>query len=154
MTSLIKPVQAASTGQPAYSQTFPCEPSTARIGRKLVRYVLGAVVHDVQELQAVRVGPDVGLLEQFAGRPDGEGFALVELAGRQMPPAVAVGVASLREQDLAARAEKDMGFDGGCAGRPLMIPGGWGGDWVSVSEGRALQVVDHAQHRLPYRRSC
>jgi anti-sigma regulatory factor (Ser/Thr protein kinase) len=41
MTSLIKPVQAAPTGHPAYSQTFPCEPSTAQIGRKLVRDVLG-----------------------------------------------------------------------------------------------------------------
>lgn len=41
MTSLMKPVQAAPTGHPAYSQTFPCEPSTAKIGRKLVRDVLG-----------------------------------------------------------------------------------------------------------------
>lgn len=41
MTSLTRPVQAAPTGHPAYSQTFPCEPSTAKIGRKLVRDVLG-----------------------------------------------------------------------------------------------------------------
>jgi len=37
MTSLSTPVQAAPTGPPAYSQTFPCEPTTASIGRKLVR---------------------------------------------------------------------------------------------------------------------
>ncbi|MFF2331229.1 MULTISPECIES: ATP-binding protein [unclassified Streptomyces] len=41
MTSLIKPVQAAPTGHPAYSQTFPCEPSTAEIGRRLVRDAFG-----------------------------------------------------------------------------------------------------------------
>ncbi|MGP4088260.1 ATP-binding protein [Streptomyces sp. KR55] len=40
MTSLSTPVQAASVGHPAYSQTFPCEPSTAEIGRRLVRDVL------------------------------------------------------------------------------------------------------------------
>ncbi|MDH6630057.1 anti-sigma regulatory factor (Ser/Thr protein kinase) [Streptomyces sp. LBL] len=42
MTSLSTPVQPAPTGHPAYSQTFPCEPSTAEIGRKLVRDALGA----------------------------------------------------------------------------------------------------------------
>lgn len=41
MTSLSTPVQAAPTGHPAYGQTFPCEPSTAEIGRKLVRDALG-----------------------------------------------------------------------------------------------------------------
>ncbi|MBT2420754.1 ATP-binding protein [Streptomyces sp. ISL-22] len=40
MTSLIKAVQAAPTGHPAYSQTFPCEPATAEIGRQLVRNAL------------------------------------------------------------------------------------------------------------------
>ncbi|MCX4970112.1 ATP-binding protein [Streptomyces sp. NBC_00654] len=40
MTSLSKQVPYASVGHPAYSQTFPCEPSTAEIGRKLVRSVL------------------------------------------------------------------------------------------------------------------
>ncbi|WP_329218297.1 ATP-binding protein [Streptomyces sp. NBC_01485] len=41
MTSFSTTVQAAAVGRPAYSQTFPCEPSTAEIGRKLVRDVLG-----------------------------------------------------------------------------------------------------------------
>ncbi|MEU2428147.1 ATP-binding protein [Streptomyces sp. NPDC007861] len=41
MTSLRTPVETDSDGHPAYSQTFPCEPSTAEIGRKLVRDVLG-----------------------------------------------------------------------------------------------------------------
>jgi hypothetical protein len=41
MTSLRTPVEALSVGHPTYSQTFPCEPSTAEIGRKLVRDVLG-----------------------------------------------------------------------------------------------------------------
>ncbi|WP_406472309.1 ATP-binding protein [Streptomyces sp. NBC_01615] len=41
MTSLSTSVQAASVGHPAYSQTFPCEPSTAEICRRLVRDVLG-----------------------------------------------------------------------------------------------------------------
>lgn len=41
MTSLSTPVQASPIGHPAYSQTFPCEPSTAEIGRKLVRDALG-----------------------------------------------------------------------------------------------------------------
>ncbi|WP_345629351.1 ATP-binding protein [Streptomyces thinghirensis] len=41
MTSLMTPVQPASTGHPAYSQTFPCEPSTAATGRRLVREALG-----------------------------------------------------------------------------------------------------------------
>ncbi|MFE0202532.1 ATP-binding protein [Streptomyces sp. NPDC058985] len=41
MTSLITPLQAAPTGHPAYSQTFPCEPATAEIGRQLVRDALG-----------------------------------------------------------------------------------------------------------------
>ncbi|MFE3738735.1 ATP-binding protein [Streptomyces sp. NPDC059134] len=40
MTSLSNPVQAASAGHPAYSQTFPCEPETAEAGRRLVRDVL------------------------------------------------------------------------------------------------------------------
>lgn len=45
MTSLRTPVQVDSAiGHPAYSQTFPCEPSTAEIGRKLVRDAL-AVWH-------------------------------------------------------------------------------------------------------------
>ncbi|MER6380885.1 ATP-binding protein [Streptomyces sp. NPDC001250] len=42
MTSLSKPVEAARTGHPIYSQTFPCEPETAGRGRKLVRVALGA----------------------------------------------------------------------------------------------------------------
>ena len=41
MTSLSTPVQVAPTGHPAYSQSFPCEPSTVEIGRKLVRDALG-----------------------------------------------------------------------------------------------------------------
>jgi anti-sigma regulatory factor (Ser/Thr protein kinase) len=41
MTSLRTPVEALSAGHPTYSQTFPCEPSTAEIGRELVRDVLG-----------------------------------------------------------------------------------------------------------------
>lgn len=40
MTSLRPPVEAASVGL-AYSQSFPCEPSTAEIGREVVRDVLG-----------------------------------------------------------------------------------------------------------------
>ncbi|MFD5751658.1 ATP-binding protein [Streptomyces sp. NPDC127033] len=40
MTSLSNPVQAAPVGHPAYSQTFPCEPETAEVGRKLVRDAL------------------------------------------------------------------------------------------------------------------
>jgi anti-sigma regulatory factor (Ser/Thr protein kinase) len=42
MTSLRTPVEAASVGSHAYSQSFPCEPSTAGIGRRLARDVLGA----------------------------------------------------------------------------------------------------------------
>ncbi|MFD9331124.1 ATP-binding protein [Streptomyces sp. NPDC060065] len=41
MTSLSTTVQAAAVGHPAYSQTFPCKPSTAEVGRKLVQDVLG-----------------------------------------------------------------------------------------------------------------
>jgi len=41
MTSLRTPVEALSVGRPTYSQTFPCEPSTAELGRELVRDVLG-----------------------------------------------------------------------------------------------------------------
>ena len=41
MTSLTTQVHVASVGHPAYSQTFPCEPSTAEIGRQLLRDVLG-----------------------------------------------------------------------------------------------------------------
>ncbi|MFD3379054.1 MULTISPECIES: ATP-binding protein [unclassified Streptomyces] len=41
MTSLRTPVEALSFGHPRYSQTFPCEPSTADLGRELVRDVLG-----------------------------------------------------------------------------------------------------------------
>jgi hypothetical protein len=41
MTSLRTPVEASSVGHPTYSQSFPCEPSTAGIGRELVRNVLG-----------------------------------------------------------------------------------------------------------------
>ncbi|MEU8349047.1 ATP-binding protein [Streptomyces sp. NPDC048845] len=40
MTTLSKSVLATSTGRPAYSQTLPCEPSTAETGRRLVRNVL------------------------------------------------------------------------------------------------------------------
>jgi signal transduction histidine kinase len=41
MTSLRTPVAALSVGHPTYSQTFPCKPSTAEIGRDLVRDVVG-----------------------------------------------------------------------------------------------------------------
>ncbi|MBT2413940.1 ATP-binding protein [Streptomyces sp. ISL-12] len=41
MTSLRTPEAALSVGHPTYSQTFPCKPSTAEIGRDLVRDVLG-----------------------------------------------------------------------------------------------------------------
>ncbi|HSA50217.1 MAG TPA: ATP-binding protein [Yinghuangia sp.] len=40
MTSPSTPVESASVGHPAYSQTYSCEPSTAEIGRNLVRDVL------------------------------------------------------------------------------------------------------------------
>lgn len=42
MTSLSTPVQTDAAGHPARSQTFPCEPSTAEIGREFVRDALGA----------------------------------------------------------------------------------------------------------------
>ena len=41
MTSLRAAVETRSVGRPAYSQTFPCQPSTAELGRELVRDVLG-----------------------------------------------------------------------------------------------------------------
>lgn len=41
MTRLRTPVEALSVGHPTYSQTFPCKPSTAALGRELVRDVLG-----------------------------------------------------------------------------------------------------------------
>lgn len=41
MTSLRTAVEALSVGHPTYSQTFPCEPATAELGRELVRDVLG-----------------------------------------------------------------------------------------------------------------
>ncbi|MEU6958296.1 ATP-binding protein [Streptomyces chrestomyceticus] len=41
MTSLRTPAAALLPGLPTYSQTFPCRPSTAEIGRNLVRDVLG-----------------------------------------------------------------------------------------------------------------
>ncbi len=40
MTSLSTPVQTDTTGHPAHSQTLPCEPSTAEIGREFVRDAL------------------------------------------------------------------------------------------------------------------
>ena len=40
MTSLNTPVKASPVGHPTYSRTFPCEPETAEIGRKLVRDAL------------------------------------------------------------------------------------------------------------------
>ncbi|OIK24615.1 ATP-binding protein [Streptomyces malaysiense] len=42
MTGLNTPARTASTGCPAYSQTFPCAPETAGLGRRLVRHALGA----------------------------------------------------------------------------------------------------------------
>ncbi|MFI6287407.1 ATP-binding protein [Streptomyces sp. NPDC051018] len=42
MTSLNTPVHTASVGRPALSQTFPCQPSAAETGRKLVQNVLDA----------------------------------------------------------------------------------------------------------------
>lgn len=41
MTSLTRQVHVASGGHPAYSQSFPCEASTAEIGRQILRDVLG-----------------------------------------------------------------------------------------------------------------
>uniref|UniRef100_UPI00380DE73B ATP-binding protein n=1 Tax=Streptomyces sp. NPDC096142 TaxID=3366077 RepID=UPI00380DE73B len=41
MTSLRRPVEALSVGHPTYSQTFPCQPSAAELGRGLVRDILG-----------------------------------------------------------------------------------------------------------------
>ncbi|MFF8725701.1 ATP-binding protein [Streptomyces sp. NPDC015171] len=41
MTSSRTHVEPLSGGRPVYSQTFPCEPSTAELGRALVRDVLG-----------------------------------------------------------------------------------------------------------------
>ncbi|MEI5523569.1 ATP-binding protein [Streptomyces brasiliscabiei] len=40
MTSLTSPVQTAAIGRPTYSQTLPCAPETARVGRTIVRDVL------------------------------------------------------------------------------------------------------------------
>ncbi|MFG2883934.1 ATP-binding protein [Streptomyces sp. NPDC048297] len=42
MTTSGTPVQAAPIGRPGYSRTFPCNPETAVIGRKLVREALSA----------------------------------------------------------------------------------------------------------------
>ncbi|MGW1324271.1 ATP-binding protein [Streptomyces antibioticus] len=41
MTSLSTQVHVDSVGHPVYSQSFPCEPSTAEIGRRILRDVLG-----------------------------------------------------------------------------------------------------------------
>ncbi|MFB7337570.1 ATP-binding protein [Streptomyces adustus] len=40
MTSLRTPAKATAVGRPMYSQTLPCEPSAARLGRDLVREIL------------------------------------------------------------------------------------------------------------------
>lgn len=37
MPILKKPVEAVLASHPTYSEIFPCEPSTAETGRKLVR---------------------------------------------------------------------------------------------------------------------
>ncbi|MCX5501101.1 ATP-binding protein [Streptomyces sp. NBC_00053] len=41
MPSLKKPVEAVLASHATYSEIFPCQPSTAETGRKLVRDVLG-----------------------------------------------------------------------------------------------------------------
>ncbi|MFJ6987976.1 MULTISPECIES: ATP-binding protein [unclassified Streptomyces] len=41
MTSLMTPVDLSSVGHPTYRQSFPNEPSTAGLGRHLLREVLG-----------------------------------------------------------------------------------------------------------------
>ncbi|MFF9398535.1 ATP-binding protein [Streptomyces sp. NPDC014744] len=41
MPGLKKPVEAVLTSHATYSEIFPCEPSTAETGRKVVRDVLG-----------------------------------------------------------------------------------------------------------------
>ncbi|MFF8483759.1 ATP-binding protein [Streptomyces antibioticus] len=41
MTSLSTQVHVHCVGHPAYSQSFPCAPSTAEIGRRVLRDVLG-----------------------------------------------------------------------------------------------------------------
>ncbi|MEU6393803.1 ATP-binding protein [Streptomyces sp. NPDC046939] len=41
MTSLRTPAEAPSVGRATYSQTFPCEPFAAELGRDVVRDLLG-----------------------------------------------------------------------------------------------------------------
>jgi anti-sigma regulatory factor (Ser/Thr protein kinase) len=42
MTAMTSSPQPAATGRPAYTQTFPCEPESARRARLLVAIALGA----------------------------------------------------------------------------------------------------------------
>lgn len=53
MTSLRTPVEALSVGHPTYSQTFPCEPSTAELGRELVLFTEIATDRQVQDCRAL-----------------------------------------------------------------------------------------------------
>lgn len=88
MMSLSTPVEADAVGQPTYSQSFPCTPSTAEVGRELVRGVLGVWHLDELADQAALV-----VTELIANASRHTPCTQVRLVfGRTSPTRVRVGV--------------------------------------------------------------
>lgn len=114
MTSLSKPVRVASVGRPAYSQTFPCEPSTAETGRRLVQDVLGVWrLDDLAEPAALIV---TELIANAARHTPCREIRLV--VGRPSATRVRVGVVDRAPTRLPALGHADVDDE---SGRGLLL---------------------------------
>ncbi|MER5913839.1 ATP-binding protein [Streptomyces sp. NPDC001982] len=114
MTSLRSPVEAASVGHPTYSQTFPCEPSTAEIGRELVRDVLGVWhLDDLADRAALIITELIANASRHTPCP-----RIRLIFGRPSATRVRVGVVDEEPSRLPALSQADEGDE---SGRGLLL---------------------------------
>ncbi|MFF3558122.1 ATP-binding protein [Streptomyces tsukubensis] len=114
MTSLNTPVHAARVGRPAYSQTIPCQPSTAETCRKLVQRVLGAWCLDELADGAVLI-----VTELIANASKHTSCHDIRLTvGRPSASRVRVGVVDWEPEHLPSAGHADHGDE---SGRGLLL---------------------------------
>ncbi len=132
MTSLKKPIEAAPVGHPKYSQTLPCAPSTAEVGRKLVRDVL-----DIWRLDDLADQAELIVTELIANACKHTRSSRIRLVvGRPSPIQVHVGVVD-RDPSRLPALERAGAEDE--SGRGLLIIGALAERWGCDLQGSATR---------------
>ncbi|MFE2533684.1 ATP-binding protein [Streptomyces sp. NPDC059371] len=114
MTSLRTPAKATAAGRPTYSQTLPCEPSAAQLGRELIREVLGVWCLDCLADRATLITTE--LIANASGHTLCSKVRLV--LGRPSPTLLRIGVVDRDPSHLPALNQANADDE---SGRGLLL---------------------------------